>query len=73
MLSAHAVLLECALLTASHEGRFLSAASTDVIHFADLSLHYYDAGWPQFAAARPDVIAALPSRKANSYFAEMTG
>jgi hypothetical protein len=44
-----------------------------VIHFADLTLNYYSGGWDEFAAAKPNVVAALPTKKANSYFAELTG
>jgi ABC-type cobalamin/Fe3+-siderophores transport system ATPase subunit len=66
-------LKQTTVLMVSHDYNFLSRASSDVVHFADHALTYYDSGWEQFAAARPDVIAALPTRKANSYFAELTG
>jgi ATPase subunit of ABC transporter with duplicated ATPase domains len=55
----------------SHDYQFLDNAATDVIHFVDHRLDYYEGGWGVFAAARPDVIEALPKKKNTSYFAEV--
>ncbi|KAJ1481544.1 P-loop containing nucleoside triphosphate hydrolase protein [Baffinella frigidus] len=54
----------------SHDYDFLDKTVTDIVHFSDMQLDYYQSGWTQFAAARPDVIKALPKKKNSSYFAE---
>jgi ATPase subunit of ABC transporter with duplicated ATPase domains len=48
------------MLMVSHDADFLSEVCTDVIHFSELKLEYYEGGIPAFRAARPDVI--LPTR-----------
>ena len=57
----------------SHDYEFLNNVISDVIHFCDHQLHYYPEGWGSFAAAKPEVIKALPQKKNASYFAKMTG
>ncbi|EKX49595.1 hypothetical protein GUITHDRAFT_157380 [Guillardia theta CCMP2712] len=57
----------------SHDYSFLDKVASDIIHFADLQLAYYEGGWKEFASKRPEVISALPKRRTQSYFAELTG
>ena len=57
----------------SHDYDFLDAVITDVIHFADHALQYYSDGWGAFAAAKPDIVEALPQKKNRSYHAQVTG
>ena len=57
----------------SHDYDFLDAVITDVIHFADHALQYYSDGWGAFAAAKPEIVEALPQKKNRSYHAQVTG
>jgi len=45
----------------SHDYEFLGKTCEDVLHIANLQLSYYHGGFDAFAAARPDVMEALPT------------
>eukprot|EP00802_Teleaulax_amphioxeia_P007914 Tamp_07922.p1 GENE.Tamp_07922~~Tamp_07922.p1 ORF type:complete len:660 (+),score=185.71 Tamp_07922:97-1980(+) len=66
-------LTDTTVVIVSHDYDFLNNVITDVVHFCDHQLHYYPDGWGTFAAAKPEVIKALPQKKNASYFAQMTG